>query len=293
MRVLVASDGIVGLESGAAGDVIGAAFAEHGAEVAVVPLATGGEPLARALRRIDDRSRVVGCHSLDEVLRALGERGEGRCHLDLTLMAEITFDEVVSAARDTDLAGVARGHGPELVAVVPESDVGLPLTGMPGAIAARDREAGVDLSVTLERNARAERWLQEIDVADAPGSGALGGIGALVRAAGGRVVTGVQACAEASALDRVVRQADVAVTGAGVLDFIDVGGPVVKHVATIAQEALVPVIAIVGRCYVSPRELRLSGIEGAYPVVERPDAPEPNAEQFSQTCRRVAATWRW
>ena len=83
------------------------------------------------------------------------------------------------------------------------------------------------------------------------------------------------------------------VTGAESLDFHAVGGPIVTHMVALAGEALRPVIAVVGRNYISARELRLAGLESAYPVSVAAGDDAATVEGLTRVARGVAATWRW
>lgn len=292
MRVLIACDGVAGLDSAAAGEVIGTAFAEQGAQVAVYPMAAGGPALTSALRRLIPSVGLHSPTSLAEVLDVLRQPVSGPQYLDLTHLPELSVDDVVAAIDPTQWAA-RRGTCSALVAVVPDGEAELPLTGMPGIIAARGRRDGTDLGETLAADARAAAWLERLSVEPEPGTGAAGGVGALVRFVGGTVLDGVDACAHAGGLPQVMGKADVVVTGAEQLDFHAVGGPVVKAVSALGEAALRPVIAVVGRSFVSPRELRLAGIESAYPVLDGPGEKPPSVEQLRTTAHKVARTWRW
>lgn len=292
LRALIACDRIAGLDSAAAGEVLGHAFAEQGAQVAVYPMATGGEALAAALRRLDAHAHVSAPSDLQDLLGALGAGAGGAHYLDLTELGELDVDEVLDAADPESLAGL-RSAARSLVAVVADGDASVPLTGMPGVIAERGRRDGVDLAVTLAADARASAWLERAGIDGGPGSGSASGLGALVQAAGGLILDGVGACAHAGGLAQVMTRADVVVTGGEQLDFLAVGGPVVREVAGLAGSALVPVIAVVGRSFVSARELRLAGIETAYPILSGAGESHPTEDQFRATAAKVAATWRW
>lgn len=299
LRVLIASDAIAGLDSMAVGHVLGEAFAQQGAQVAVYPMATGGEALGRVLRTLDGHAQVAlpltlgeFAAGLDVAIRTLRDDADATYYLDLTQLSEISVDAVIEGIGPDDLAGLS--HNDErLVAVVPDGDASLPLTGMPGLIATRGRRDGADLGATLAADARATAWLERIRTQDQPGAGAVGGLGAVIQALGGVVLDGVGACARAGNLAGVIAKADVVVTGAEQLDFHAVGGPVVREVSGLAGSALRPVIAVVGRSFVSARELRLAGIETAYPILKGPGDTGPTAEQLRATAAKVAATWRW
>nr|WP_231979928.1 glycerate kinase [Tessaracoccus coleopterorum] len=83
------------------------------------------------------------------------------------------------------------------------------------------------------------------------------GLGLLLQGIGATVTDPLTFLTERFGLAATIASADLVVTGAEELDFHALGGPVVKRVAALAGEALRPVIAVVGRNFVSSRELRL------------------------------------
>jgi glycerate kinase len=88
MRVLVATDGIGGLDALAAGQALAAGWAEAGHQVAVVPLAAGGEALERALAALTVGGQHPvgrGVASLEGLPGALADPpAGGRIVVDLT-----------------------------------------------------------------------------------------------------------------------------------------------------------------------------------------------------------------
>lgn len=294
LRVLIASDGIAGLTSAEASEVIGRAFVAHDAQVAVIPMAVQGQQLNQAILRIHPDAEVVSCSGPADVLQHLGAPRTRPVFLDLSGMAEMDVDEVLGWVSPTQLRAFAElPHGAPLVAVVGEADASQPLTGMPGIIAERGRLRGLDLAETIAANDRASAWLEQAGLDPETTTGAASGVGALVAAAGGAVRDGVTACAEAARFDQVASRADVVVTGAEQLDFHAVGGPVVREVVSRAGQVLRPVIVVAGRCFVSPRELRIAGVETAYPILDGPGDEPATHEQLEATAARVAATWRF
>ena len=138
LRVLIASDGIAGLTSAEASEVIGRAFVAHDAQVAVIPMAVQGQQLNQAILRIHPDAEVVSCSGPADVLQHLGAPRTRAVFLDLSGMAEMDVDEVLGWVSPTQLRAFAElPHGAPLVAVVGEADASQPLTGMPGIIAER------------------------------------------------------------------------------------------------------------------------------------------------------------
>lgn len=289
MRVLVASDRLAGLGARAASDLIGAEFAAEGAQVAVVPLSAGGPDFHDAAVTFAPEAGVLAPKDLSELVEAL-HTVPGAVVLDLTDTAVPSVGELAAV----DTARLRAERDGSLVAVVPPDETQLPLIGLSGWVAEDGRRLERDLGETLALATTAERWAaaQELDAAEA-GAGARGGLGALVRAAGGRISSGVDECARGFDVLRVMSRADVVVTGTEVLDFHRVGGDVVKRVASLAGEALRPALAVVGRNYVSARELRQVGLEAAYPVLDGFGDEAATAAGVAAVARRVAQTWRW
>lgn len=294
MRVVVACDAMAGLSPRRSSEVVAQAFAEAGAQVAVVPLGGGGDHLADALSTMDPQARLVPAGGIVDALDLLSP-GDGPLVLDLSGsdvpdlddLAGAATPEVVEAARD-------RLGGRRVVAVVGQGQESLALTGLSGALAGLGRERGDDLATTIAADARAEAWAAGLGVdPTAVGTGALGGMGVVFRAVGAEITTGLAMCLDGHDVAGLIGRADVAVTGTAQLDFHAVGGPVVAALSTLAADALRPVVVIAGRTYVSARELRLAGIEAAYPVRPGFDDVEPDAAELLETARRVASTWRW
>ena len=297
MRIVVAADAVAGLSPAAASAHIAAEFAAVGGQVAVVPLGVAGEALSEALAAAAPDLAVARPVSPAEVGQALHE-ADGPLLLDLT---GTTADALGAAAlepfgddpREALAEAQRRWAGRELIALVPGDQDEIPLYGLSGWAATQGRAGGADLSGVLARDAEAERWVETLGVEALPGSGAVGGLGLIVQALGGSVVSPLTFLTERFGLERTMAAADLVVTGAQELDFHAVGGPVVKRVVAMAEEALRPVVAVVGRNFVSSRELRLAGLEDAYAMLAPGEPGDPTPEALSAVSRRVAQTWSW
>lgn len=294
MRVLVASGAMAGLSPRAASEVIGTAFAEQGAQVAVIPVGSGGDALADALSTMDPRGELVAPVGIADALAAM-DQGEGTLYLDLTGIEPPTARELVGSATPGLVAAAARRlAGRPLVGVVPPDLADAPLTGLSGSVAELGRRRGAELAETIADDARAEEWAASIGLDPTlRGAGALGGIGAVLIAAGGSVSSGQELCLDGHGAQGVMSRADLIVTGAAQLDFHAVGGPLVKRLSQLAEESLRPIVVIAGRTFVSARELRLAGIEAAYPVLPGAGDEVPTPAQLAATAAKVATTWRW
>lgn len=300
MRVLIATDALAGLSSRDASEVIATAFVEAGAEVAVVPLADGGQGFVDAINEVDPQGRLARPGTLSGFLEALaGEdfagAGEGaNLRVDLTGITPPAWDDLTEVGPDRIAALAAAIAQRNLVAIVGFSEQTTPLTGLSGRVAERGREDGVDLGVTLTANDAVSGWLESLDIdGSTPGTGAADGIGAIVVALGGKVLSGIEALVQEFDMEATASKADLLVTGTSILDFHAVGGDVVKEVARMGTAALLPVIVIAGRSFVSSRELRLAGIESAHAILDGAGDQKPTPAELAQVAGRVATSWSW
>ncbi|WP_072396722.1 glycerate kinase [Hyphomicrobium sp. CS1GBMeth3] len=139
------------------------------------------------------------------------------------------------------------------VAISVACDVTNPLTGEKGASAVYGPQKGAtpEMVQKLDRNlghlaALMKRDLHA-DVAERPGAGAGGGMGAgLLAFANATMKRGVELVVEATKLDEHMRGASLAITGEGRVDFQTAFGKTPSGVAASARRHGVPVIAIGG-----------------------------------------------
>ena len=300
MRVLVAADAVAGLCARDASEVIATAFLDAGAEVAVVPLSDGGEGFADAIVGVDPHGYLVRPRTLSEMLETLSGKGEpcdgaaATLRVDLTGLVPSAWRALtdVDRSRMAELADATAQRN--LVAIVRSGEQSATLTGLSGRVAERGREDGLGLGETLAANDAVSLWLESLGLdGTAPGTGAADGGGAIILALGGRILSGIEALIEGFDMESTVAKADLLVTGTSILDFHAVGGDVVKEVARMGTEALRPVIAIVGRNFVSSRELRLAGIESAHAILDGAGDDQPGRAQLAQVAGRVAKSWSW
>lgn len=300
MRVLVAADAVAGLCARDASEVIATAFLDAGAEVAVVPLSDGGEGFADAIVGVDPHGHLARPRTLSEMLETLSGKGEpcdgaaATLRVDLTGLVPSAWRALtdVDRSRMAELADATAQRN--LVAIVRSGEQTATLTGLSGRVAERGREDGLGLGETLAANDAVSLWLESLGLdGTAPGTGAADGVGAIILALGGRILSGIEALIEGFDMESTVAKADLLVTGTSILDFHAVGGDVVKEVARMGTEALRPVIAIVGRNFVSSRELRLAGIESAHAILDGAGDDQPGRAQLAQVAGRVAKSWSW
>lgn len=142
---------------------------------------------------------------------------------------------------------------PEDVELVAMCDIDNPLCGPAGASAVFGPQKGAD-DAMVERLDRNLGHLADVaaaclgrDLRALPGAGAAGGMGFGVAALlGGRLQMGIETVLDTVCFDRMVRDADLVITGEGCIDSQSLRGKVVSGVARRADAAGVPVAALVG-----------------------------------------------
>ena len=165
-------------------------------------------------------------------------------------------------------------------------DVTNPLTGPLGAACVYGPQKGatpeqvIRLDEGLVRMAQAIRDSLGMDVEEAPGAGAAGGLGAgLMAYAGASLERGAPMIAEAVDLAARLRGADLCITGEGKFDSQSAHGKTAYSVAEYAHEAGVPVICLCGSADADgPSDFFRSVhalVDGQVTVRQAMDNPEP------------------
>lgn len=159
------------------------------------------------------------------------------------------------------------------------SDVDSPLTGPFGASAVFGPQKGATpdqvtlLDAALARFATVLAELSSCPpgLAELPGSGAAGGLGAAILACGGRLVSGIEVVAQAVGLDAALDACDLVITGEGSFDEQSLRGKVVAGVAAGARAREVPCVVLAGRVSADPAAARAAGVTQAYGLVDHLD----------------------
>ena len=127
-------------------------------------------------------------------------------------------------------------------------------------------------------------------VADLPGSGAAGGMGGALAAAGARLESGYGLVSSWLGLRRALRRVDAVMTGEGSLDLLSFSGKVVGGVVGDAAAFGVPCLVVAGRA--DPDAVDVARRAGADVVVleERFGAARARADTAACVERAV---WRW
>jgi glycerate kinase len=140
------------------------------------------------------------------------------------------------------------------VPVTVAADAMVPLTGPDGAA----RMFGPQKGATPQMIDLLERGLANlaqviardlaVAVADVPGAGAAGGVGAMLIGLGADLRSGAQVVCEATGVEQRVKNADLVVTGEGRIDASTNEGKAPGEVARLARAAKVPCVALAGSC---------------------------------------------
>jgi glycerate 2-kinase len=188
------------------------------------------------------------------------------------------------------------------VAVTVAADVDNPLVGPHGAahVFGPQKGAGPDdvllLDSALRRYARVLAADLGVDVADIPGAGAAGGLGAgAIAFLGARLRSGIELVLDLVGFHEAVATADLVVTGEGKLDGQSLRGKAPVGVASAATAHGVPVVALAGVVEVADRELRAAGFEEALALTDlEPDPARSIAEAaplLERLAERVGRAW--
>ena len=161
--------------------------------------------------------------------------------------------------------------------VVVACDVNNPLCGTRGASAVFGPQKGATYEDIQELDAALAKFAEVItkdlhtDVAEIPGAGASGGLGAgLMGFFGARLRLGADIVLEALSLDKHLADADLVIVGEGQFDRSTVFNKSPVAVAQRAKRRGTPVIGIAGSLGAGFREVHEHGIDAVFSLVNRP-----------------------
>lgn len=160
-------------------------------------------------------------------------------------------------------------------------DVDNPLVGPRGCAAVFSPQKGASPEVVtqLEQGMRSYAAVLEQTfgrpVADVPGAGAAGGLGAAALCyLDAELVPGIEQVLDLVGFDGLLASSDLCVTGEGHADAQSVHGKVVSGVAARCRRAGVPCVAIVGGMDADATELLACGVDALVPTVLEPCSVE-------------------
>lgn len=184
--------------------------------------------------------------------------------------------------------------------VIAATDVRNLLCGPDGASLVYGPQKGATPEQAAELDAALRRWAEVIErdmgiaVADVPGAGAAGGLGAgLLAFCEAQVRPGFDVVAEVVGLAKKVAEADLVVTGEGRLDAQTAFGKTVAGVGRMAREQGVPVIVVPGSLgdgWESVLDF-VDSVEPVSAVVTQEDALQQPAEALAIATERALRSW--
>ena len=285
MRIVVAPDKFRGTTDAAgAGAALAAGLEAAGHRVVVIPMADGGEGTLDALGganrtttvsgplgdlvdapwRMTGSTAVIEMATASGLLLAGGAEGNDPVAASTFGSGELLLDAVEKGARKVvvGLGGSATTDGGlgALRAMYPlQRFKGVDLTVAcdvqtrfvdAARVFAPQKGAGPAQVELLERRLAAlvDVYLTDygVDVSEVPGGGAAGGLAGGLLCAGARLVPGVELVGDLVGLGDAIEEAELVVTGEGLLDVESFDGKVVGGVAALALDLGVPVVAVVG-----------------------------------------------
>ncbi len=156
-------------------------------------------------------------------------------------------------------------------------DVDNPLCGKNGASYVFGPQKGADLEMVqkLDKNlanfACIVKACTGIEIENIPGAGAAGGLGGgLIAFLGAKLRKGIDIVVEASGLEDKVKDADLVITGEGVMDFQTAFGKTPFGVAQVAKKYGKPVIGIAGGLGKNYESLYSKGFDSIFSTVDKP-----------------------
>lgn len=189
-------------------------------------------------------------------------------------------------------AVVARLREIELVAA---TDVENPLLGTNGAAHIFGPQKGADPETVTWLEQRNAEWAEQLrllsgrEVADRPGAGAAGGIGATLLALGAVRKSGAQVVAGRTGQDRQLDFVDLVITGEGKLDQQSLCGKLVVALAGAARRRSIRTLVLAGQVLLDRGQLDAMGIDTALSLVEHAGSVEVAMSDAHAQLRDVAA----
>jgi len=165
----------------------------------------------------------------------------------------------------------------KLCNIVVACDVDNPLCGEKGASNIFGPQKGADekMIITLDKNLShyadmVEKYLG-ISIKNYPGAGAAGGLGGgLLAFLNAKLEPGINIVIETTALEEKLKDADLVITGEGMIDYQTQYGKTPYGVARLAKKYNIPVIAIAGGIGRDAEDLYSKGFDSIFSIVDKP-----------------------
>lgn len=173
-------------------------------------------------------------------------------------------------------------------------DVDNPLCGPRGASAVYGPQKGAtpamisELDQALRHYAGVAKMSLDKDIAESPGAGAAGGLGAgLMIFTSAQLRPGVQIVLEATNFEDKVKNADLVITGEGRTDFQTAHGKAPVGVAKLAKKYNVPIVCLSGGLGAGCEEVYKHGIDGLLSIVPQPMTLEACIDSSEELVQRA------
>jgi glycerate kinase len=156
-------------------------------------------------------------------------------------------------------------------------DVGNPLLGPDGAARVFARQKGADeaaiehLELGMRHFAGFLATQTGLPVAQVPGAGAAGGLGAGALAfLGAKLKPGIEAVLDMTGFDRQLEGVGLILTGEGKLDGQTLHGKLIQGICQRARLRKIPVVALCGSLEATAEQLENLGLQAAFSIVKKP-----------------------
>lgn len=177
-------------------------------------------------------------------------------------------------------------------------DVDNPLCGLKGASHIFGPQKGADaqmveiLDGNLANYAEVVKKDLGIDIKDVPGAGAAGGLGGgLLAFLNANLKRGIEIVIETTKLEDKIKDADLVITGEGMIDYQTAFGKTPIGVAKLAGKYNIPVIAVAGGIGKDAEALYSKGFDSIFSIVDKPmtleDAMKDGSILIEKTVERI------
>lgn len=177
-------------------------------------------------------------------------------------------------------------------------DVDNPLCGTNGASRIFGPQKGADSAMVEELDRNLSHYADIIEntlgvnIKDAPGAGAAGGLGGgLMAFLGATLKKGVDIVIETVILENKIKDADLVITGEGMMDYQTIYGKTPFGVAKAAEKYGIPVVAICGSIGKGSEVLYDNGFTSIFSIIDKPmsidEAIEKSSELIQNCSERV------
>lgn len=173
-------------------------------------------------------------------------------------------------------------------------DVENPLYGPTGAAYVFGPQKGADAKTVQEIDVGLRRMAEVVEkelgesVADIPGAGAAGGMGAgCIAFLGAKLKSGIDAVLDMVEFDRRIEGADLVITGEGRIDSQSVHGKVISGIVKRTRVKNIPLMAIVGSIHPSAIEAYDLGVTAMFGIDREAVAFEKYADRSAENYQRT------